>query len=95
MQFHLQTVHHSKGCNITAFQEMWNVTHMLLVIGKHVMRLLHFTIEMCKCYLQTVDYKLFGDYLSQNVDECYLQAVGHVIRQPFTNCEMLLTSCWS
>ena len=39
MQYHSQAVDHKKRCDETAFHNMCNATHFLLVTGKDVMRL--------------------------------------------------------
>ncbi len=73
-QYHSQTVDHRKSCDETAFHRMCNVTHRLLVRGKHVMRLpfTKYAMSLTRCW----SWKDVMDCLSQNV-QCHSLAVGH------------------
>ena len=75
-QCHSLAVDHRKGCDSeTGFHKMCNVTDLLLVIVKDVMRVpvTQCTMSLTSCWSWE---EMWWDCLSQHV-QCHLQAVGH------------------
>ena len=83
-------------CDDTTFHKMCNVTHILLVIGKDVMRLLLGNVQ---CHSLAVGHREWYDETAFhkvcNVTHLLLVIGKDVMRLPFTKCAMLLTCYWS
>ena len=69
--WHPLPVGYKKICDETALHKMFNVTHLLLVIGKNVLRL-----PLNDTYLLLVIGKTWWNCLSENV-QCHSLSVGH------------------
>ena len=92
MQCHSLAVGHRKKCDIRLpFTKLCNVTHLLLVIGKDVMRVPYLS-QNVQCHPPPVGRKL-KDVMRLGV-QCHSLAVGHS-EVRLKKCAILLTCCWS
>ena len=91
-QCHSLAVGHRKICDETAFSKMCNVTHLLLVIGKDVMRLPlpKFSMSLTCCWAWE---RMWWDCLSHNV-QCHSLPVGHG-KQMWWDCLSQCVQCHS